>query len=565
MSGIDRMFDYSVPPPLGPRVRPGAVVRVELNGRRVDGWVIETGQAGAEGYDLVPHSRLLPLLDVADLGVELPVLPLCTWVSSHWAGPLRNVLASATPVRKKARPTNARHGTFVVPEGAVAEAVAGSWGGGTTVLRIPPAVSALDAVVACAARGSVLVVCPTLRMARLGAASLRRRGLTTAELPDQIDSAIAGVDVVIGARSAVLGHCGGLSSIVVIDEHEESLQEERVPTWSAPAVACERGKSVGVPVFLVSPVPSAAAEKSADRVVAVGAEAGGWPEIRAVDLNEVPVRGSLMSDELLETVADAKGSVLCILNSKGGARLLACKACRSLQTCTACMSTVGVVDDEFTCVACGSTRAAVCGDCGRTAFAAVRSGTTRVTQELSAASRLPVVEVTASTEGVGGSAAVWVGTDALLHRVNSASAVVFLDVDRELAAPRMSTGREVLASVARAARITGRNGRVIIQTRQPGHPLVSALVSQRIDEWRAADAGVARSLGLPPFSSVARCTSAAGWDPAGIAAPLGVEWSVDGDVLVARSADRSILLGFVSSLRNAKDARVRVEMDPVRL
>jgi len=58
--------------------------------------------------------------------------------------------------------------------------------------------AAMSVVIEAAARGSVLVLCPTLRMARLGAASLRRKGLTTAELPDQVDAAIAGVDVVIG-------------------------------------------------------------------------------------------------------------------------------------------------------------------------------------------------------------------------------------------------------------------------------------------------------------------------------------------------------------------------------
>ncbi|WP_371321794.1 hypothetical protein, partial [Vibrio parahaemolyticus] len=39
VSGFDKEFDYSVPPELAPRVEAGAMVRIELHGRRVDGWI----------------------------------------------------------------------------------------------------------------------------------------------------------------------------------------------------------------------------------------------------------------------------------------------------------------------------------------------------------------------------------------------------------------------------------------------------------------------------------------------------------------------------------------------
>lgn len=565
VSGIDKQFDYAVPPPLGPRVRPGAVVRVELHGRRVDAWVMETGQEGSPGFDAVAADRLLPVLDVADLGVPAELVPLCRWVATNWSGPLRNVLASATPMRKRARPANTRHGSFTAPSGVVADAVSAAWSEGGAVLRVPPLLSALDVVVACAARGPVLVLCPTLRMARLGAAALRRRGLSTAEMPEQVDAAVTGVDVVIGARSSVFAPCAGLASVVVIDEHEESFHEERVPTWSAPEVAVERARQAAVPAFLVSPVPSARAELMLGAAVGVGDEGPAWPRVGIVDLGAVPVRGSLLSDELLGILGAARGPVLCVLNTKGGARLVACKACRSLQTCETCSATVEKIDDTFVCRACSAVRRAVCGDCSRTAFVAVRSGTTRLAEELRAAGRLPVVEVTSSTEGIGGTAAVYVGTDALLHRASTAACVVFLDIDRDLSAPRMSSGREVLSSVARAARTVGRNGLVLVQTRQPGHPLISALSTMDIDAWRGTDTATARSLGLPPFVSVARCTVDGDWSDIDVPSPEGVEWSSDGGSLVARSASREGLLDFVASARSAAGARVRVEINPPRV
>ena len=564
VSGIDKQFDYLVPPPLGHRVRPGAVVRVELHGRRVDAWVMTVAESGSSGFSAIAHERMHPILDVADLGVAGELVPLCAWVADRWAGPLRSVLAAATPTRKKARAANPRFGTFAPPEGAVAEAVDASWKGGGAVLRVPPLRSALDAVVSCAARGPVLVLCPTQRMARLGAAALRRRGLTTAEMPDQVDAALAGVDVVIGARSAVLAPCPTLGSVVVIDEHEESYQEERVPTWSAPEVAVERARRASVPVYLVSPVPSTWAVHDRGAEMQVGQENEGWPGVRIVDLSEVPVRGSLMSSELLELVSRSRGSVLCILNTKGGARLVACKSCRALQTCDSCRSTVENADGSLVCRACGAARQAVCGDCGRTSFVALRSGTARLSEELRAASRIPVVEVTSSTEGIGGSAGVYVGTEALLHRVSNAEAVIFLDVDRDLSSPRMSAGREVLASVARAARLVGRNGSVILQTRQPDHPLLRAFADSTLDAWRAQDLATARMLGLPPFVTVAVCSVDGGWETLGVPDVSGIDWSFDDDRLVARG-NRDDILSFVDRVRGLAPGRVRVAINPSRI
>jgi len=563
VTGIDRQFDYLVPPQLVGRARPGAIVRIDLNGRRVDGWIVATGDAGTAGFDGFPAEKLSPLLDIAGLGVAEDIVDLCAWVAQNWAGPLRNVLRSASPDRKRARAAQRRHGRPSPVDDDVSRAfrALSSRGG---VIDVPPLASALSAVHAATALGSVLVVCPTQRMARLGAAALRRRGLTTAELPDQVDAAVAGVDVVIGARSAVFAGCTGLAAIVVIDEHEESLHEERVPTWWAPEVAVERGRRAGVPVVLTSPCPSARSEMLHGPVMRA-VERGGWPTIEVTDLSQVPVRSSLLTEQLLGAVRNSERSTLCILNTKGSARMLACRSCRALQTCPACSAAEALVDGALVCPVCANSRVPACGGCGRTALATVRSGTAKLRDELAANSRLPVREVTASTVGTGGEAEVYVGTDALLHRVSSAATVVFLDIDRDLSAPRMSSGREVLASVARASRIVGGAGRIIIQTRQPAHPLLAAVVAGDVAGWLRADTATARSLGLAPFVSVAEISLPEGTDAAVIPDRPGVEWAEHAGVVLARAAAHADLLGFVDSVRAAVDGRVRVAVNPPRV
>ncbi|MFM9132319.1 MAG: hypothetical protein ACKORY_06250 [Actinomycetota bacterium] len=563
VTGIDRTFDYLVPSALVPAARPGSVVRMELNGRRVDGWIVATGPHGSPGFDEVPVDRLSALLDVAALGVAAEAVDLCSGVARRWSGPMRNVLRSATPERKRSRPVRARHGTAAAFDDEAARAFRALPASGG-VLEVPPLVSALSVVHAAAAAGTVLVVCPTMRMARLGAASLRRRGLTTAELPGQVDAALAGVDVVIGARSAVLAGCAGLSSIVVIDEHEESFHEERVPTWWAPEVALERGRAAGVPVVLVSPCPSARAVMLHGEPVRV-APGSGWPGIEIVDLGDVPVGSSLLSGPLLEAVRESARSTLCVLNTKGAARMLVCASCRGLQTCPSCSAAESLDGDFLVCPSCAHSRVSACSDCGRTKMATVRTGTSRLRDELAANSRLPVREVTASTPDTGGEAQVYVGTEALLHRVSSAGSVVFLDVDRDLSAPRMTSGREVLASVARAARIVGQSGRIIIQTRQPGHPLLVALASGTTDEWRRSDTGTARSLGLAPFVSVAVIALPEGTVAPAITGHAAVQWTATEGGILARSADHDALLAFTNDVRSSADGRIRVAVNPPRV
>ncbi|MFM8794991.1 MAG: hypothetical protein ACKOFF_08970, partial [Acidimicrobiales bacterium] len=533
------------------------------NNRRVDGWVIALGAPGGPGFDSVPRERLVPVLSVAGLGVDPVVSDLSEWMATRWCGPRRNVLASATPTRRRVRPVNASHGTFVDPGDEVSTSARSMLDAGGGVLMVPPLASALSAVVTAASRGTVLVVCPTLRMARLGAAHLRRKGLTTAELPDEIDAALAGRDVVIGARSAVLSPCTGLAAIVVVDEHEESLHEERVPTWWAAEVAMERGRRSGVPVLLTSAVPSARAEMLADR--ATPTAPGGWPPVQLVDLNEVPVRGSLLSSETLDSVRTSSGRSLLVLNTKGTARLVACKRCRSLLVCGVCGSTVSVEHDTARCGACGTRTDGACAACGSTGAVNVRPGTARIADDVARATGATVREVTADSDDIGGSADAWVGTEALLHRVRDAGTVVFLDIDRDLSAPRLSAPREVLASLARAARIVGRNGRLVIQTRQPSHPMLLAVRDGNVRAWLDDDVALRRRLMLPPFTEIAVLGFDELPDPGALPEGEGVDRSVDGREVLVRSADSSVLAAYVESVRAAWRGKVRVAVNPPRV
>jgi primosomal protein N' (replication factor Y) len=570
VSGIDKVFDYLVPESLVPRVGRGTRVRIDLNGRRIGGWVVDIGSADVRTDVQVDINRLVPIVSVSGDGVEPGVVSLTQWMSQHWFGSWRATLSSASAPRMRGRDVNPRHGqnpTFPDDEVSTATRELVSRGGG--VLMVPPLASALHVVAELARDGSVLVVCPTQRMAAMGAAALRRRGFTTALVPDDWDAAKSGVDIVIGARSAVLAPCAGLSSIVVIDEHDELHHEERAPTWNAPEVARERARRANVPCVLTSPVPSAAAMRTETDVGRVSLGESQWPAISVVNLDDVPVSGSLLSTELLESATTPGMTTVCVLNTKGKARLIACKSCRAVQACGECSSLLTQSDDGVLfCVRCQTKAGSVCVSCGRTSFVVARGGVSQLVTQVVQSTRNPVVEVTAESDDTWTKGSVFIGTEAVLYRIPAADVVVFADIDRDLGAPRITASREVLSLVARAARIVGAKGRVVIQTRQPQHLLLQALAatdqSTALLGWMQKDIAQRQAFSLPPFSSMVRVNVAAPKSLDDVPSLAGVDIAREDDALILKSIDGDAMTAAIQMLRVHYGTALRVHAGPKR-
>jgi primosomal protein N' (replication factor Y) len=225
-------------------------------------------------------------------------------------------------------------------------------------------------------------------------------------------------------------------------------------------------------------------------------------------------------------------------------------------------------DDALVCRRCGTVRPRVCLACGSGALKNLRPGVSRVREELEALARRPVAEVTGMTDEVA-DAPIHVGTEAVLHRIDAADVVVFLDFDQELLAPRHRAAEEALALVVRACRLVGGRrdgGRVLLQTRLPGHEVCQAALLG--DPTRVADAERERRrlLGYPPYATVAAVS--------GPAAPTFVErfdhpdrvevqGPSDGRWLL-RSADRPALLDALAATTRPP-GRLRIAVDPLRL
>lgn len=565
VSGIDKLFDYVVPSKLEAVVRIGDRVRIDLNGRRVGGWVVDMGTYGTVGDASIPLERLSPLVAHSGSGVDARLVPVARRVARDYAGSLRSVLASASSPRVRSAHAAPRFGSL--RDGPVMD-VSRLVDRSPVVVTLPPAQSVVTLIASLAAQGPVLAVCPTYRMVRLGAAALRRRGLTTAELPDQWDLARAGVDVVIGTRGAIWAPVRSRVTVVVVDEHDEALTEERSPTWSARRVAMNRGEILGDRVVLVSPVPSLDAIASCSDHITGLATGTSWPTIVVEDLDELGVSGSLLGTHLLDAVTN-KRSVACIINVKGGARLVQCKSCKALQKCPDCSSVMTLVaadeGEYLRCSACAADRGSVCVSCGRTSFSALRGGVVRWKEQIQRSTGVDVIEVTADDDNHESVGRVFVGTEALLHRLNHVDVVVFLDIDRELSVPRSTSERETLALVARAARLVGHSGTVVLQTRQPHHRLLESLATETLDTWMIEDIDRARRFGLPPYSSLARVKMDDADELSKACEVLGLSVAPENDdSFLLRADDSESLVHGLNELRRAFGTRIRIYVDPVR-
>jgi primosomal protein N' (replication factor Y) len=292
----------------------------------------------------------------------------------------------------------------------------------------------------------------------------------------------------------------------------------------------------------------------------------GWPFVEVVDRSdEEPWKRSLLSSPLIAHLRDPAKRVVCVLNTPGRARLLACRSCRAIQRCAACDAAVVQDDDgRFACRRCGTVRPAVCQACGSSAMATVKPGVTRLREELAAAANRPVVAVTGDTEGELPPADVYIGTEAVLHRVRGVDVVAFLDFDTELLAPRYRASEQALALLVRAGRLVGRRsggGRVVVQTFVPRHDLLQAVVHS--DPARVMDGELARRrlFGLPPFGALA---AVEGTGAAEFGAATGLECAPTAKGVLVRAPSWTALATGLAAGPRPKGSRLRVEVDPAR-
>jgi len=580
VTGVDKVFDYLIPSELLGAIAVGDRVRVPLHGRNVPGWVTEIGSTDG-GFTDVDSAKLRSVIKRLGFGPSTEVVQLAQWASHRWCGRLRAFFVAASPSTLVATLPTARYQRAqvkVVGDVDVANAVGESR---SLLVQRGPLKSPVDVMVGAALHGPSLVIVPTVLRARLFASSLKRHGFSVAVLPDEWDSAAGGVDVVIGSRTAVFARVPHLHSVVVIDEHDDSLRDERTPTWHARDIAIERAQQLNISCVLVSALPSVAAKAWAGARVLKSDSLetdSEWPTIALIDRTlDERWSNSLLSSEFIAELRDHSRRIVAVLNTKGRARLLACASCKSLARCVQCDAAVEIgATGQFSCPRCSTQRPQVCAKCSSAKFLTLKPGVSKLREEIAqAAGRklADVVEVTGAGDdamAIDQTKMLFVGTEAALHRVHEADTVVFLDIDQELSAPRYRASEIVGSLLVHAARLVGRSergGKVMVQTHSVDSPVLQAMATLRIDQYLQSVSEMRNFMKLPPFGALAQL-SGTNIDDAIHELQKNVFVNVsaasDGSYLV-KASDWQVLADALSEIEPAKGVRLKVQVDPARV
>jgi len=590
---LDRAFDYSVPEDLGGTVGVGTIVRVPLHGRRVRGWVVG---AGVEP-EAAPE-RLRPLLAAVSAGPPSEIVDLTAFAAWRWAGPRAAFLRAASPPNivvlgpdpeLEVAVFPPREPPMPLPEASVRLIV---W---------PPARARLELVQALVeAAGSTIVIVPDPVEGDALVATLLDEGrnvvtmrgdLRAGERTTAWDSARRGACVVVGGRIAILAPVPDLAGVIILDDADEALAEERAPAWHARGLAAERARRLGARLSLVTPAPTVEGVELANGAIVVAPRTTvtqGWPRLEVVDLRDEPPGMALLSAPLgpaLQRAVDAGGRALCILNRRGRARLLVCRACGEIARCPRCdarlaESTAPEPGAVLTCARCASTTGGGCLTCGAGVFRKLRPGVTGLRDAVAGlVPRSRVIAVDASSAPLP-PFDVGVGTEALLHRVRRARdrpvrLVAFLDFDQELLAPRYRAAEQALWLLVRGARLVGGandSGALLVQTRIPDHEVVRAAADGDPGPLVAAERERRRVLGFPPFGGLAELRG----DTVAVDAACARVRESGGITVVGPSGGRALLraasvddlcdsLASVDLTAARALGRLRVDVDPLRV
>jgi primosomal protein N' (replication factor Y) len=342
--------------------------------------------------------------------------------------------------------------------------------------------------------------------------------------------------VVVGARSALFLPYAKLGLIVVDEAHEASFKQEDGVMYHARDVAVMRGHFEAIPVILASATPAIETRQ----MVAAGRYrevklpgrygAAELPDIAIVDLTaDPPPRGRWLAPSvvkaLTETLEKQEQSLL-FLNRRGYAPLTLCRTCGHRFQCPNC--TAWMVEHRLTarlaCHHCGHVMPPprACPECNEEdALVACGPGVERIADEVAALfpdARTAIVtsdtlwSPAKAAEFVNrmeaGEIDIVIGTQLVTkgYHFPNLTLVGVVDADLGLSGGDLRAAERSFQQIAQVAGRAGRGekpGRVLVQTREPGAPVIQALASGDADAFYAAETEARAAAGAPPFGRYA--------------------------------------------------------------
>ncbi|MDA7425760.1 primosomal protein N' [Thalassococcus lentus] len=342
--------------------------------------------------------------------------------------------------------------------------------------------------------------------------------------------------MVIGARSALFLPFQRLGLIVVDEEHDTSYKQEEGVLYNARDMAVLRASLIGAQVVLATATPCLESWANADagkyQRLTLTSRFGEavMPEMRAIDMRseELPAN-RWISPSLQRAVAkrmEAGQQSLLFINRRGYAPVTLCRACGQQIGCDHCDARM--VEHRFlkrlVCHQCGESKPIpdVCPSCeAEDRLAAVGPGVERLAEEAQAVfpdARIAVLssdlygtarELKAQIETIAaGGADIIIGTQLVAkgHNFPLLTLVGVIDADLGLQGSDLRAAERTFQLMRQVSGRAGRAeqpGEALLQTFQPEHPVIRAILSGDEEAFWAAEADERRAAGMPPYGRLA--------------------------------------------------------------
>lgn len=343
------------------------------------------------------------------------------------------------------------------------------------------------------------------------------------------------VRVVAGARSALFLPFEDLGLIIVDEEHDPAYKQEDRVFYNARDMAVVRGRISGFPVVLVSATPSVESRVNGElgryQPIHLPTRFGdaALPQLGVIDMRRhPPERGGFLSPVLLSNIGktlERKEQSLLFLNRRGYAPLTLCRVCGHRFQCPDCSS--WLVEHRFRgqiqCHHCGYAERTPesCPECGTfDHLVACGPGVERIAEEVDrhfpeartivlSSDLMGVKRLRLELEAIAkGEADIVIGTQLVAkgHNFPMMTFVGIVDADLGLANgdPRAAERTfQLLSQVTGRAGRTGLKSLGLLQTYQPQHPVMQAIVSGDSAAFYEREITEREKALLPPFGRLA--------------------------------------------------------------
>ncbi len=340
--------------------------------------------------------------------------------------------------------------------------------------------------------------------------------------------------ILVGTRLAIFASFKQLSLVLVDEEHDESYKAGDGMRYSARDLAIKRAQLNGVACVLGSATPSLETWQKVQsgafpllKLTHRAIEAATLPTIEIVDKRKE--RQAIFTGSVRQAIDEALArseQVLVFINRRGYAPTVTCPACGWVSRCAHCsgFTVYHKKENRLVCHHCSTSYPVPthCPTCGNADIEVLGSGTQKIEEAIvsfwpekrilridrdSVRTKRQVEE--AFSQVHAREADIIVGTQMISkgHDFQHVGLVVILNADALLINPNIKSEERLfclLLQVAGRAGRFGNEGRVLVQTRFPEHPLYQELVAQDYEAF-ASRALLERSEAqLPPFVYEAR-------------------------------------------------------------